>query len=163
MSAAELLDQVLATLVEGCDAVGIPYDEWQGDGGVPFDPDDSAGYYGRPTWHDDELPPVPETRQYRIILDAAGVDDPTAAADAFAARTRWSPARGEAPSRTLGSVRVARTSLSRYSRTCGETCTWVTASTRERSVSESVTGAMASSGSSRSRSVSISSSSVALG
>lgn len=94
MSAAELLDQVLATLVEGCDAVGIPYDEWQGDGGVPFDPDDSAGYYGRPTWHDDELPPVPETRQYRIILDAAGVDDPTAAAYAFAALRRaggWRP------------------------------------------------------------------------
>ena len=88
---------------------------------------------------------------------------PSRAALARPARSRWSVARGEAPSRSSGEARVAATSLMTYCFSGSATCTVRTAAIRSLMSSAWATGSSVSSGEDDPCESSIASSDSALG
>lgn len=83
--AAHLLDEALAALVEGCDAVGIPPEEWHSINVGPFDPESTAGWVGRVDAHDEDPPDNPPRYYYDLRITAGGVGDVDGVAERYAA------------------------------------------------------------------------------
>ncbi|HHW83125.1 MAG TPA: hypothetical protein GX743_04815 [Actinomycetales bacterium] len=67
-TAAELLDEGLATLVEGCDVLGIPPEEWHSGNVGQFDPDSTEGWQGRVDASDEDPPDLPPRYFYDLRL-----------------------------------------------------------------------------------------------
>ena len=83
--AAVLLDEALAELIEACDVVGIPPEEWHSPQTGPFDPDSSAGYIGVTDATGERPAAESPLHYYSLRLYGPPSADPAAAAGRFAA------------------------------------------------------------------------------
>lgn len=110
LTAPELLDDALATLVEGCDAVDLAPEEWRSPIVGPFDPDSTEGWIGKLDAGDERPPSDPRRYYYALILRGPAVRDVDAAAEQYGlARLAggWAPfsdftvGEGKAKERTI--------------------------------------------------------------
>lgn len=83
-SAPELLDDALATLVEGCDAVGVPPEEWRSPIVGEFDPDSTEGWIGKVDAGDERPPSDPPRYYYSLTLRGPALPDVDEAAEQYA-------------------------------------------------------------------------------
>lgn len=72
-TAATLLDDALGTLVEGCDALGIPPEEWYSPMVGTFEPDSAEGWVGRVAASDEHPPEDPPLFYYDLKIRAASL------------------------------------------------------------------------------------------
>lgn len=107
-----MIDEVLAILVEGCDALDIPIESWTRYNGTVFDPEDASGRRGVPCGTDGDVPD-PQTYRYIESLETAGVPAPDDAVRVYSAdreRAGWErvgyAAMGSGGNRTI-TVRYA--------------------------------------------------------
>ncbi|MDO5495437.1 MAG: hypothetical protein Q4G64_06975 [bacterium] len=108
MTPDDALDLALAALVEGCDFLDVPIEQWIRLEGLPFDPDEPVRYLPVPCWGGEEPRPEPPIVRHAIDIIGPGASDPDSTVARFSelrAATGWQDVGGYASG--SGETRVA--------------------------------------------------------